>query len=860
MRANLFRFLWVHFQIVDICDACSDAEIREVLSNLPYGLGDTYSRILMKINRSPQRVQSIQKIFKWIVSAKRPLNCKELCEAAAFNINDRSWSADKIPDADKMIESCRGLVIRDDDYQVVSFAHHTFRQYLLSGDSEFSTSSIEPFRNMQSPKLNELMFSLQEADQEAGQLCITYLSFSDFETAIAPRQSLVQSGILANRSVGRIPGVLGFGQPFFDIPYRLLGGRPNAKLPNIDYAAHLNWKPQRPPLEVTEKYALLDYIVKYWAWHSKELKRSDNSWRLFQDLVLNKTLPFEFRPWGSNQHFGQLGCRSCPTPEESGMQAKDLPLTSMLHWSAKEGNMSLLSLEVPWRDYFHHERYHQETLMIACRNGRLDVVTFMLPYLNSLSDGRAINVASRNGHHHVVEQLLVHNQALATLAVYDIKLNGHIALQLATANGYEETVRVLLEFKARWDEPDDLTGETLLHVASRLGHVGIVRLIFKAYFDTNWIGSLSSIQSDLIQWRNIDENDHATTRLKLRRFHEYVDFVDFSGETALIKAASGDFKAVVAELLKADADASIPSNHSLEFPSLPAQELGDSGKPMFDRICLRSATTAAHIAVARGNLEILSMFPVPSAHDPLFLRRISNLFYVATAFDHAKAFKVLHAQFKSMLVFDSETETTVPAVCNLQLHFAAQYGRIEILELLLHGGTPVDSPGPEQRTALHYAAYWGHEEAIHVLAEAGANVQALTMYNSRQESALSLATIQGHEGVVSTLIHYAAIESRVGVQSSIRHAINANAHKILRLLLEARTSAYLPEERKFFSKAAELEYWGCFYILLEYSSFEDEFHDDVEEALRIVRGQTKPREDIIQILESALQLCNAQRR
>ncbi|KAI9737419.1 MAG: hypothetical protein M1834_009573 [Cirrosporium novae-zelandiae] len=47
-------FLWVHFQVEDICDGIkSEADIKETLHNLPEGLSETYARIIIKVESLP---------------------------------------------------------------------------------------------------------------------------------------------------------------------------------------------------------------------------------------------------------------------------------------------------------------------------------------------------------------------------------------------------------------------------------------------------------------------------------------------------------------------------------------------------------------------------------------------------------------------------------------------------------------------------------------------------------------------------------------------------------------------------------------------------------------------------------------
>ena len=66
------------------------------------------------------------------------------------------------------------------DHGTVRFAHHTVRQYLLSEDAKHRRTSF--------------VFSIKEAETFVGTMCLTYLSFSDFDTQIEVRQPEVKAG------------------------------------------------------------------------------------------------------------------------------------------------------------------------------------------------------------------------------------------------------------------------------------------------------------------------------------------------------------------------------------------------------------------------------------------------------------------------------------------------------------------------------------------------------------------------------------------------------------------------------------------------------------------------------------------
>ncbi len=172
-RLTLYRFLWVSFQLDDLCEATSDAEIKRTIENLPEGLNKTYERILEKMRKtSSNTIRLAQRIFKWVSCARRPLLFSELKEAIAFGAGDECWDGDKVPtnpDGPRLIQSCGNLIIVDGQ-ETVRLAHHTVRQFLLSDPAD---TFVDRFR-----------FTVKEANIELRIVCVIYLNFSDFEVHV----------------------------------------------------------------------------------------------------------------------------------------------------------------------------------------------------------------------------------------------------------------------------------------------------------------------------------------------------------------------------------------------------------------------------------------------------------------------------------------------------------------------------------------------------------------------------------------------------------------------------------------------------------------------------------------------------
>ena len=199
-----------------------------------------------------------------------------------------------------MIRSCYGLVVRDTENDNVRLVHHTVQQYLVSAQGKLSDIGYEGFEESTAltakgyfwPELYKFRCDPKSADVLAGTLCIIYLCFSDFSTAVSrirDDRKIDLAVAFKDRGPVSIPAALGLGRYFGSLPYRFFGSRNNFKMPDIDYLKYCNVGPQdrRPSPDFRKKFALLEYVIEYWLWHTRWLE-SFNELRLatqFWDLV-----------------------------------------------------------------------------------------------------------------------------------------------------------------------------------------------------------------------------------------------------------------------------------------------------------------------------------------------------------------------------------------------------------------------------------------------------------------------------------------------------------------------------------------------------------------------------------------------
>ena len=571
-----------------------------------------------------------------------------------------------------MIETCRGLLVRDVEDRTVRFAHHTVQQYLLSapvireqGGSHIAVSSRS------------------KAEAFVGQVCVTDLCFADFETQVALRPSHVQPEPLDVLKVGgpaRIPTVLGIGRSLFEIPYRLLGGKRTTASLDIDYSKYLPPN-RRPPVSsnLVEKYRLLEYIVQFWMDHTKELDPAVDA--KLRHLVMYRTLPFEIRPWGPNEHFGPYGCAVCQDPTKT----KELPFMSLFHYAAQAGHWTLMEDLVV--EYCRHQVPTNETLLIACREGQDLIVKNLMRQIEfDISDGRAVNAAVAAGHAHVLKHPMELSETSPSDSRYDVPANAASLLNVAATNGNEEIVDTIFtycrskDFKCakdsvyinKKDEPSGRNaffsavmsghenivrkflakgaeisryGTTAIHLAADYGHQGVVRVLLD--FAINHADGNEDVETCYI---NIGKKTSETYAQALLRSFDHMDHIP------LHKAARNGDVAMV--------------NLLLEY--LPHTELRTRNHlyPMK----LMDGLTAVHFAVKAGHLFALRALVDKGAE---------------IAAQNSQGWHVLH--------------------------FAAAEGHEAVVRYLLESGAQPHAVATDGTKALHLAVSEGHGGVVRAL-------------------------------------------------------------------------------------------------------------------------------------------------
>ncbi|KAF4909352.1 Vegetative incompatibility protein HET-E-1 [Colletotrichum fructicola] len=165
-------FLWVYLTIEDITTRRTDEDVRQALSDIPRNLPDTFDRVLQRIE-SKGNTEVVCSVFMWTAAACYPLALEQLSEVLNIKVNQlRSQASGRVNGIQHLPAWCESLIQVEEGSQTVHFSHHSIRAYLLGPKKK----AIPAFN-----------LDFEACDDFIGEICLTYLHFSDFQTALSDR-------------------------------------------------------------------------------------------------------------------------------------------------------------------------------------------------------------------------------------------------------------------------------------------------------------------------------------------------------------------------------------------------------------------------------------------------------------------------------------------------------------------------------------------------------------------------------------------------------------------------------------------------------------------------------------------------
>ncbi|OBS15060.1 hypothetical protein FPOA_14077 [Fusarium poae] len=363
-------FLWVKFLINEVCTAMCDDDIRQSLHSLPKDLEETFVRALSRIMSRQKKTVLVQKVFRWVAVAKRPLTLDEICEAVSIDIGQPYLKTERlVREMSPIVLWCKNLLqVTEDQPPSLQFAHSTIREFITKGDLP--------------AQLSDFHIDEDEADHFAGEICVIYLHLNDFKTAVAQRLQPLRVNPMA------IPGsVLSRGPKITELTSRFADvfGHRKAKagpdlakaLASYDRGDGIN--------RLQQSHPFLRYAAKHWVSHIGNFQKERSStWNLWYQTITNgNTLAHV--PW-----------------QEPLFYRKE---EAILFWSHQGRHYALLRyansiLGLP-------ELKRMELMRTSASEGDDEAITIFLDARCSMiSIDRAFQAASAGGHIQVVDRLL----------------------------------------------------------------------------------------------------------------------------------------------------------------------------------------------------------------------------------------------------------------------------------------------------------------------------------------------------------------------------------------------------------------------------------------------------------------------
>ncbi|KAI0199405.1 hypothetical protein F4808DRAFT_216865 [Astrocystis sublimbata] len=497
-------FLQVFLLVEELRAQVDDKAIIDAVATLPKNMEDTVRRVLHRISSREDSDLALNALA-WVASVVRPLSIDELQEAMVIEIGQQYTNPERLcRDAKDIIASCQGLLCIDEEDGSVTFTHQSIRQFLVehrfpSGDQGLPSYDSTAFH-----------IDIEGADHFVGEICVTYLHFSDFQSAL-----------------DQLPEPMDLDNPH---DMALVG----------------------PTLREVCKdtHPFLKYASTYWIHHTKNFRpKRSQTWDLWEQMIVGGQ-PLAKTPWQAGDHVAMCQwamnerCEAlldlidsfdesrrpvgwdiicdaikCNHPAILGVSLRSLPngtfnyvFTTSAFKTSTSACLYIADRLLAAGADVDSTNWDMVMLQEAAREGYLEVINTILatekPALDPRRLGLALYEASRKGRLNAVEMLL---QAAGNEPhmLRDMQTQLQAAFFNAARNGYVEIVEALIRSGANVDTIFNDYSQTALQKAARNGRRGIVEALLKQRAGVNFSdrrGNTALMMAakrgftDIVQW------------------------------------------------------------------------------------------------------------------------------------------------------------------------------------------------------------------------------------------------------------------------------------------------------------------------------------------------------------------------
>ncbi|KAF7369563.1 ANK-REP-REGION domain-containing protein [Mycena venus] len=690
--------------------------VREALKEPPKNLYDSYDLAMQQIEaQNEDNRKTAHSTLIWVANAKRPLTVSELTVALAIKPGAQSLNEDYLLDIETVLAVCAGLVIVDENLNMVRLVHYTTQEYLDSIQAQL-------FPHAQT----EITYTL-----------LTLLAFDGYpESAWASHLT-------------ELPPLIEYSQ------YCLAhaAGQPEIQLRDMllrFLGQASQWKQTLAKSFMTSRWNSMPWNYPDWpSWPSALWVAAA------ANLVVTEKSLLEGGPLQQHSenpeiivasYYGHMKIVSILLEKGADVNAAVGENGSSLQAAAAQGHTGIVRILLEKGANVNAAGGRDESsLQAAAAGGHTEIVSILLEKgadVNAAGGfyGSSLQAAAAGGHTEIVSILLEKGA--------DVNAAGGFygsSLQAAAAGGHTEIANIFLEKGADVNAAGGYYGSPL-QVAAAEGHTEIFSILLEKGADVNAAGGFygSSLQAAAVQGH---------TEIVNILLEKGADINAAEGEygSSLQAAAVRGHTEIVSILLEKGADVNAAGGYyGSSLQAAAAQGHTEIVSILLEKGANINAAggdygSSLQAAAAQGHTEIVSILLEKGANINAAGGDYGSSLQAAAAQGHTEIVSILLEKGADINAAGGEYGSSLQA--------AAAQGHTEIVSILFEKGADVNAAGGDYGSSLQAAAARGHTEIVSILLEKGADVNAA---GGLYESSLQAASAQGYTKIVSILLEKGA--------------------------------------------------------------------------------------------------------
>ncbi|KAJ4288061.1 hypothetical protein N0V90_012078 [Kalmusia sp. IMI 367209] len=796
-------FLWVNLQLDSLCQASKlrkDQVVEAAMEDLPFGLPNTYVRILDRIERqqTPMRDLALN-CLTWTLYAQRPLSVRELQQALAIN-SKHTAPQDQQIDSQVILEACGNLL--EESNGAIRPIHYTVQEFL--------TATVQ---GMPQHRIRTQLLDSNSAHSQLGSACLAYTDLMAYSSPTSYEYYL-------RRRLEMTP-LAGYACHSFD--YHIS----NCDKPSVDVMDRLERLFQQ---ESTYLAAILqikilrdryDYSDTHERFNRMDFSVTPStivySTKLYNIPTIRQRWIDQTPPAYALHVAASAGLTSAVIRLLEGgcdVNEKDTSDCASLYYTCLNGDLEMLQLLLNrGADVSAQGGWYGNALQAASAGGHTQVVELLLDEgaeVNAQGGwyGNALQAASAGGHTQVVELLLDEG---AEVNAQGGKYGN--ALQAASAGGHTQVVELLLDEGAEVNAQSGKYGNAL-QAASAEGYTQVVKLLLNKGAKVNAQGG--EYFGNALQAASAGGHTQVVELLLNKGAKVNAQGGEYFGN-ALQAASAGGHTQVVELLL--DEGAEVNAQGGKYGNALQAASAG--GHTQVVELLLNKGAkvnaqggeyfgNALQAASAGGYMQIVELLLDEGAEvNAQGGRYYSNALQAASAGGHTQVVELL-------LNKGAKVNAQGGEYFGNALQAASAGGHMQIVELLLNKGAEVNAQGGRYYSnALQAASAGGHTQVVELLLDKGADVNA---QGEEYSNALQAASAGGYTQVVELLLDKGA-------------DVNAQGEEYSNALQAASAGGYTQVVELLLNKGAEVNAQGGGYYGNALQAASEKGHEEVVKLL-----------------------------